>query len=225
MGPPAGLGRLLVAVASLGFSVEGAAGGFDLIPLTELPLKTAGRFIVGTSGRRAHMACVNWYGAAQRQMVMNGLDRQPPAVIAARIVELGFNCVRFPFNLEMLFVSQPSVPNPGVVLAAAPELWPLSALEIFDRTLASLTDVGLLVVVNNHVSAAGWCCSASDGEGLWYTDKYSEEDWLTGIGMVANRYRLNPRVVGFDLRNEVRPSGMVLPTWGTGDASTDWSMA
>ncbi|CAE8646177.1 unnamed protein product, partial [Polarella glacialis] len=146
MGPPAGraaahvprfqrshgLGRLLVAVASLGFSVEGAAGGFDLIPLTELPLKTAGRFIVGTSGRRAHMACVNWYGAAQRQMVMNGLDRQPPAVIAARIVELGFNCVRFPFNLEMLFVSQPSVPNPGVVLAAAPELWPLSALEIFD---------------------------------------------------------------------------------------------
>jgi len=34
-----------------------------------------------------------------------------------------------------------------------------------------------------------------------------------------------PEWLGFDLRNEVRADGLILPTWGSGDLTTDWSAA
>mmetsp|Transcript_73718 Transcript_73718/g.172992 ORF Transcript_73718/g.172992 Transcript_73718/m.172992 type:complete len:588 (+) Transcript_73718:98-1861(+) len=194
-----------------------------LVPAKDLPLRTKGRFVVGQSGRRVMLACVNWYGASQRQMVNNGLDDQPASLLATRIASFGFNCVRLPFSLEMVLrnVSVPSLK----ALAGNPDWTGLSPMQVFDKTVSALTDIGLLVVLNNHVSSAGWCCSGTDGEGLWYTTRYSEKDWLEGIGLVARRYRDNPRVVGFDLRNEVRANGIALPTWGTGDRQTDWSIA
>ena len=35
--------------------------------------------------------------------VVNGLDRQPLASIAATVSSLGFNCVRLPFSLEQYY--------------------------------------------------------------------------------------------------------------------------
>ena len=35
--------------------------------------------------------------------MVNGLDRQPLASIAATIASLGFNCVRLPFSLEQYY--------------------------------------------------------------------------------------------------------------------------
>lgn len=197
-----------------------------LVPLQELPLKTRGRYVVGKSGQRVLLACVNWYGASQRQMVMNGLDNQPASVLASsfRIVELKFNCIRLPFSLEMV-LDNTSVPRPEELLAANPELLGLSPMEVFDKTVTALTNVGLLVILNNHVSSAVWCCSGNDGEGLWHTERYPEQEWLRGIRLVARRYSKNPRVVGFDLRNEIRANGAILPTWGSGDVFTDWSIA
>lgn len=42
---------------------------------------------------------------------------------------------------------------------------------------------------------------------------------------MAKRYRNNPRVIGMDLRNEIRRSGTKIPTWGGGNKATDWKMA
>ncbi|CAJ1405628.1 unnamed protein product [Effrenium voratum] len=194
-----------------------------LVPLHELPLRTKGRFVVGQSGRRVMLACVNWYGASQRQMVNNGLDTQPIQAFSDRIAALGFNCVRLPFSLEMV-LRNTTVPNPEA-LAANPELLGLSPIQVFDKTVEALTKAGLLVVLNNHVSSAGWCCSGSDGEGLWYTERFSEEDWLRGLRLMTRRYKGDARVMGFDLRNEVRADGIRLPTWGSGDPWTDWAIA
>eukprot|EP00931_Biecheleriopsis_adriatica_P066297 TRINITY_DN40691_c0_g1_i1.p1 TRINITY_DN40691_c0_g1~~TRINITY_DN40691_c0_g1_i1.p1 ORF type:complete len:625 (+),score=139.84 TRINITY_DN40691_c0_g1_i1:72-1946(+) len=216
---------ILLAVAQFpGLDFQTACAAASLIQMDELPLQTAGRFVVGQSGKRVKLACVNWYGASQQQMVINGFDNQPIHAIPARTVELGFNCIRLPFNLDMLLTNA-TVPAPEESLAANPQLWGLTPLQVFDATVTELTKAGLLVILNNHVSAAGWCCSGNDGEGLWYTDRYSEEDWLRGISFMARRYKDNALVAGFDIRNEVRANGLVLPTWGSGDRLTDWSMA
>jgi endoglucanase len=42
---------------------------------------------------------------------------------------------------------------------------------------------------------------------------------------MALRYRDQPAVVGVDLRNELRPSGVGTPTWGGTDPSLDWRRA
>ena len=55
------------------------------------------------SGDRVKLACVNWYGFQLEDLVINGLDRQPLDKIAGRIAELGFNCVRLVYALDVFY--------------------------------------------------------------------------------------------------------------------------
>lgn len=49
------------------------------------------------------LACVNWFGFQLEDLVINGLDRQPLDRIAGRIRELGFNCVRIVYALDVFY--------------------------------------------------------------------------------------------------------------------------
>ena len=49
------------------------------------------------------LSCVNWYGFQLEDLVLNGLDRQPLEVIALRIKELGFNCIRLVYALDVIY--------------------------------------------------------------------------------------------------------------------------
>jgi len=195
------------------------------LPLPALPLHTQGRYIVDANGRRTRLHCVNWYGAHLKQMTANGLNRRSASEISQAILDAGFNCVRLPFSLDNVLGNFSHVPKPQVSLAACPDLQDMSPLEIFDATLRALTDKGLMVILNNHVSKSEWCCSLSDHEGLWYTPDYPESSWIDSLRMMAARYRENPLVVGFDLRNEIRPSGFLWPDWNTKNNQTDWAAA
>jgi len=88
----------------------------------------------------------------------------------------------------------------------------------------SLTNNGLIVILNNHISTAMWCCSAEDGEGFWYTDEYPTQMWEDCLVELSARYRDNPLVAGMDLRNEVRTSHGEFAEWGTGKVN-DWALA
>lgn len=184
--------------------------------------------IVDAGGSRVKLACVNWYGFQLEDLVLNGLDRQPLEKIALRISELGFNCVRLVYALDVIYK------NPVIAehrLSANPDLVGITSLELFDKTVEVLTETaGLMVILNNHVSSAGWCCSDSDGEGLWYTPEYPAEVFFSHWTLMSERYRNNSRVIGADLRNEVRgvPGGIlgtIQATWGWGNNETDWNVA
>ena len=90
------------------------------------------------------------------------------------IADQGFNCVRLPYSLEQWFYD-PVVEDSA--LTANSTLIGLTAMEIFDRTVESLTNAGIVVILNNHISDAMWCCSLTDGNGMWYNPEYSAEDW------------------------------------------------
>jgi aryl-phospho-beta-D-glucosidase BglC (GH1 family) len=81
-------------------------------------------------------------------LVVNGLDVQPINNIAMKISELGFNCVRLPFALDTYFIN-PIIPEH--IIAANPDLFGKTAMEIFDSTVQALTDQGLIVLLNNHI--------------------------------------------------------------------------
>jgi hypothetical protein len=57
------------------------------------------------------LGCVNWYGFHLEGLVLNGLDRQPLKKITARIVELGFNCVRLVYALDVFYKNPVSHSN------------------------------------------------------------------------------------------------------------------
>lgn len=231
--PPARARPVVAAVtlACLLAAVAPNCAGGALVPVDVLPLRTFGRDVVDRNGRRVRLFCVNWYGSHMGMLASNGLNRQPLDVLAARIAEMGFNCVRLPFALTMLVGNathawQDVMPrNPKFDMKANPALHGMNALEVFDETVAALARHGLMVILNNHVSSPMWCCHGDDGEGLWHTREYPESAFLEGWSLIAERYSHEPLVVGADLRNELRQSGKLVPSWGDGNPDTDWADA
>lgn len=223
------LSVLCAAASTRGFEFEMAAedgvapNPAEFIADSRLPLRTSGTVIVDNAGDVVKLACVNWYHAHMDTFVVSGLHLQPLANLTARLVELGFNCVRLPFSLEAV-LSNPVVP--ARFLAANPEFVGLRAMEMMDVYIEEWANQGLLVVLNNHNSKAGWCCAIDSEEGIWATEEYPAKLWVEGLANITRRYASEPRVVAVDMRNEIHDVGEKLITWGTSDdISTDWRVA
>lgn len=136
----------------------------------------------------------------------NGLDRTTVKKIAARIKRMGYNSVRLNYAITITDNSSGSFPLPPdpKLVAGDPDLAGLTALDVFDKCVEELTTLGLLVIINNHMSDAAWCCNLDDDNALWYNDRYPEEAWMKSLEFLAARYKDNQRVIGFDIRNEPR---------------------
>jgi endoglucanase len=221
-----GLLYLLSFCSGLVFTVIGLqlqeALAAEIIP----PLKTKGPHIVDSTQRPIRLSCVNWYGAEEKDYVVGGLYKQSISYISRLIRAYGFNCVRLPFSLEIV-LHNPSIPPYAVT--AEKSLLGAKALDGLDAVVNSLSDQKVAVILDNHMSKADWCCSSSDGNGLWYTDQYSEQDWTTTLKILVERYKQVKYVVGIDLRNELRSTVVhdqhLSPTWGDGSNATDWHAA
>jgi endoglucanase len=170
------------------------------------------------TGRAIRLTSVNWYGFDEKEFVAGGLDHAPLAAIVEQIKTIGVNSVRLPWANETL-ERNPEVPTYAV--AANPELRGKHAMEVMDSVIAALARAHLMVILDNHVSRADWCCSETDGNGLWYNAEYPEAKWLEDWERMARRYRDQPWVVGADLRNELRDGA----AWGGPDAKVDWHAA
>lgn len=180
----------------------------------ELPLRTSGRRIVDANGRRFKLSSINWYGASDELFVPGGLDVQHRSVIANTIKRLGFNSVRLPYADELV-MKNPLVE--AIHVRANPDLAGVRALDVLEAVTTALTDAGIAVIINNHITSATWCCGADPCDAGWANDhlgplcrvRQTEEEWIEHWETVMERYVDNPLVIGVDLRNEVR--GL----WGT----------
>ncbi|KEY66112.1 hypothetical protein S7711_05286 [Stachybotrys chartarum IBT 7711] len=180
----------------------------------ELPLRTSGRHIVDGRGHRFKLASINWYGASDELFVPGGLDIQHRSVIARTIKRLGFNSVRLPYADELVMLNPTILPH---LVTANTDLAGLRAMDVFEAVVTALTDAGLAVIINNHITSATWCCGADPCDAGWANDhlgnlcrvKQTENEWIEHWETVMSRFLDNPLVIGADLRNEVR--GL----WGT----------
>jgi len=193
-----------------------------------LPLHTQSRWIVDPQGKRVKLACVNWYGGESGDYVVGGLQANTMDSIASLIKTYGFNCVRLLWSNEG-YQKNPVVTDSKLVMANQ-GLLGLHALDIFDKVVEALANQDLLVILDNHVSDASWCCSTTDGNGLWYNSRYSADSWVSDWKGMALRYKGQSHVIGADLRNELRTScdfsgGCRTPVWGGGDVNLDWRLA
>ena len=182
------------------------------------PLHTEGHRIVDSTGHAVRLTSVNWYGFDQKEFVVGGLDHAPLEAIIGQIRQIGVNSVRLPWANETL-EHDPAVPDYAV--AANPQFKGKHAMAIMDAVIAALARAHIMVILDNHMSRADWCCSETDGNGLWYNREYPETKWLEDWQAIARRYRKQPWVVGADLRNELRSGA----AWGGPDPKLDWHAA
>lgn len=201
------------------------------------PLSTRGRYIVDANGDRFKLKAANWAGAqgtwegsgnvddpANNQAgqvshnIPLGLDRVPMARLMADYHGLGLNSIRLPFADAMI---HDTAPVPDSAVAANPQLRGRTPLQVYDAVVAALTADGFAVILNNHTTSYRFCCGL-DGNERWNSGQSTqawEDDWL----FMVNRYRANKRVVGADLRNEVRRDTWDDPNWGLGDAHDEYA--
>ncbi len=177
--------------------------------LFQSPLSTQGRYVVDAAGARFKLASVNWYGASDEHWIPGGLDICHRDEIARTILDLGFNSVRLPYSDEMIYVN-PIIPLQNG-LQANPDLADKHALDIFHAVVESLTEAGVTVIVNNHITEAKWCDGMDLTNARWSNSgvpfarvKQPESQWLENWRTIMRPHVDNPNVIGADLRNEIR---------------------
>ena len=218
----------LILIIGLVLSDDISGGSIDnRVTIDELPLSVQSRWIVDRYGKRVKLSCANWYGAEELGYVVGGLEWSSIDTISSLIVEYGFNCLRLPFSLELID-KNPVINQTKIYME--PELYGAHALTVIDKVIDILTNkYRIMIILDNHVSQAGWCCSNNDGNGLWYTNQYSTSDWIRLWKVIVTRYKDNKYVIGCDLRNELRQDTIngkkLSPTWGDNNNETDWRLA
>jgi endoglucanase len=220
----------------------------SLRKLPPLPLRTHGRWVVDALGHRVKFAGINWYGFDSSDFVIGGLQANSlQSIIDWMVTILGANAVRIPYSLELLH-RNPVITN-RTLIAANPQFYGRKAIEILDAVIYALNASGVLIMLDNHVSDAIWCCSETDDNGLWFNQRYSAQQWLNDWKSMVKRYAHVPAVVAIDLRNELRANcaqtdrlilgeklshinnvqlwndaeGCLTPTWGGKNKTLDWA--
>jgi hypothetical protein len=197
-----------------------------------LPLAHAWLYSHGTEIRSAttflpvRLRCINWYGAHMESFVAGGLDKRSCRDIAESIKDIGANCVRIPLSVELVMRN----PTPAAWAVAGIEQSECNvstALQVLDCQVKELTRWGLMVILNNHNSFAGWVGAGERvPQGLWHTERFPTRVWIASLSALASRYKGNPMVVGIDIRNEIHDQDGVVITWGkTDDVDSDWKAA
>ncbi|XP_065873829.1 glycosyl hydrolase 5 family protein-like [Euphorbia lathyris] len=190
-----------------------------------LPLSTNSRWVVDENGERVKLACVNWVSHLE-PVVAEGLSKQPMDSIAKKIVSLGFNCVRLTWPLYLAtndslasitvrqsFQSLGLLESISGIVANNPSIIDLSLIQAYQAVVSSLGENKVMVILDNHISKPGWCCSNFDGNGFFGDTFFNPDLWIKGLTQMATLFNGVSNVVGMSLRNELRGQKQNVNDW------------
>ena len=156
---------------------------------------------------------INWSGFESGSHVISGLSKRNWKDMIVQMQGIGFNAVRLPYCPDSLHGT--TVDKNAIDYTLNPDLQNLNSQQIMDKIVGELSQRGMYVLLDNHSPD---CRTITP---LWYTDSYSDSQWISDLRLLADHYKNIPGVIGVDLKNELHGSA----TWGTGNKSTDWNSA
>lgn len=139
---------------------------------TMLQLSVVNDQVVDRSGNIFQFQCANWVGHMEPNLP-EGLQHKPLSHIVDTIASSGtINCVRLNYAAELFdktmmtareslttSLSGSLAPLIATFKQHNPELIDLPLPTVFQAVVEALAPRGLIVLMSNHVSKAGWCCS------------------------------------------------------------------
>lgn len=171
-----------------------------------------------------HLFGVNWFGFETPNYVVHGLWSRNWEDMLLQIKSLGFNAIRLPFCTQSV---KPGTMPTGIDYAKNPDLQGLDSVQIMEKIIKKAGDLGIFVLLDYHRIGCNFI------EPLWYTDSFSEQDYINTWVEVAQRFGKYWNVIGADLKNEPHSSSPAPAaytdgsgaTWGMGNNATDWNLA
>ncbi|MED6119347.1 hypothetical protein PIB30_010855 [Stylosanthes scabra] len=190
-----------------------------------VPLRTNSRWIVNQQGKRVKLACLNWVSHLEA-MVAEGLSKKPVDEISKGIKSMGFNCVRLTWPIRLLtndslalITVRQSFQSLGLLDSIAgiqsnnPSIIDLPLILAFQGVVKSLGENDVMVILDNHVTVPGWCCSNTDGNGFFGDQFFDPNEWVEGLTRMATIFNGVTNVIGLSLRNELRGPRQNVNDW------------
>jgi endoglucanase len=197
----------------------GQNGSAPLVLPSELPLGISGRYIMAANNTRVKLACVNWVGH-MGALLPESLATRPIQQLADGVPAMGFNCVRLTYAVETIQRRDDNATNTARsvlsdvsyarLMTNNPWIANGTVWDCFQRLIEELAERRVMVIMDNHISDAEWCCSLEDSQRWFQKSRFPAQPWIDALAFVAgflhDRASVDPRyryVVGMGLRNEL----------------------
>jgi endoglucanase len=163
-------------------------------------LHVEGVNIVDQYGNKVWLTGANWFGFNCRERML--LDSYHSNIVAdiEIVADKGINVVRMPIATDLLYAwSKGEYPSSTDTSYNNADLAGLNSFELFNFMLANFKRVGIKVILDVH-------SAETDNQGhnypLWYKGSVTEAVFKAAWVWVANYYKNDDTIIGFDLKNE-----------------------
>jgi hypothetical protein len=156
-------------------------------------------------------------------LMPEGLQHNSIENIVLLIKQMNMTCVRLTYSIDVTLSSNltayQSLSKLNLTSALQgfiennPLLINTSVSNVFDEVLNTLGKYNILVLFDNCVSKAMWCCTNDDGNGFWGDRYFDVEQWINGMRFMAQKTVDRPYVIAMSLRNELRGPRQNQPDW------------
>lgn len=188
---------------------------FESIVAAKLSYRTDGASIVNQENKAVRFKCVNW-PAHMQTLIPEGLGDVTTDEMASNIRDTGFNCVRLTFSNDLVthrndsaigrlsaFDKFASSSAQSSIRNVNPWIISSNVWTVFETVLRALEAQSIMVILDNHVSKATWCCPLDDGN-RWFNNEWFDTDkWIETLAQISNLAKNHINVVGIGLRNEL----------------------
>lgn len=192
--------------------------------------------IVDMDGNPVWITGCNWFGFNVGSQVFDGVWSQNMHDMLTQIADHGFNFLRVPMSTEILLQwmngdPDPAVPkvnqytNPELTLEGVEGGTIMYSFDIWNLAVKWCRELGIKIMIDIHSAETA---SAGHQVSLWYTDKFSTEDWCTALEWFADYYKDDDTILAIDLKNE--PHGTadtpnLMAKWDDSTDPTNWKYA
>jgi endoglucanase len=189
-------------------------------------LHVEGTNIVDKYGNKVWLTGANWFGFNCRERML--LDSYHSNIIADIdiVADKGINVVRLPIATDLLYAwSNGDFPPSTDTSYNNTALAGLNSFELFNLMLENFKRVGIKVIVDVH-------SPQTDNMGhtvpLWVKDSITEDIFKSAWVWIANHYKNDDTIIGFDLKNEphTNTGDMKIKSqsamWDNSNSKTNW---
>lgn len=173
-------------------------------------LHVEGDKIVDVDGNEVWLTGCNWFGYNVGSQVFDGVWSQNMHDMLRQIADHGFNLLRVPVSTELLLQwknGDPDPATPKVNQYSNPELTVegvaggtiMYSFDIWNKALQWCRQLGIKIMIDIHSAETA---SAGHQVNLWYTDKFSTQDWCDALYWFADYYKNDDTILAIDLKNE-----------------------
>lgn len=161
-------------------------------------LHTNGSKLYDDYGNEVRMTGIAWFGLETPNYSFHGLWANRLDNILSIVSDSGFNTLRVPLSVELVNQWRKGIYPKADSLNdyISPEMKGFTSLQVLDAAIAQCKKDGIKVMLDMHrIESAGQT-------NLWYTSKYTTDDYESCWEYLADRYKNDDTVIAADIFNE-----------------------